>query len=450
MIKPYTAVGLIPTVRGIRKRKDIKINLEHLTHLVKAAAWLSSLDIPVRLIAFPEGALQAFNDEVLDLDHATFARECAIDIPGDETDELGKIAKEYNAFVMAQAKAKHPDLKDRFFNVGFIINPRGKVILKHYKVSPLFPVEHSVCPHDVYDWWIEKYGRNLNAFWPVVETEIGRLGIMMANEGSYPENARALALNGAEVVYRASYPHPATGNEIFEIQSRARALDNNMYIVAPNMGTYYLFPEETTPIDTFGGRSFIIDYKGRIVGRQDYGAGSTYVGGVIDVEALRDHRARAQWDNWMKDLRTELYQLLYERPIYPKNLYLKRAPMKHAEYRDKVIKRQIKLMHDRDIPSTSTIAFDAAGVLYLARTGRRYGGGEEYDLWPIYRIPPGGARLTPDTERRYHFGPPLLNSQVTATRRGKDLFVTTFDRERKVGALYRMRDGRAELFAGGT
>ena len=258
MIKPYTAVGLIPTVRGIRRRKDIKLNLEHLKHLVKAASWLSSLDLPVRLIAFPEGALQAFNDEVLDLDHATFARECAIDIPGEETDELGKIAKEYNAFVMAQAKAKHPDLKDRFFNVGFIINPRGKVILKHYKVSPLFPVEHSVCPHDVYDWWVEKYGRTLDAFWPVADTEIGRLGIMMANEGSYPENARALAMNGAEVVYRASYPHPATGNEIFEIQSRARALDNNMYIVAPNMGTYYLFPEETTPIDTFGGRSFVI------------------------------------------------------------------------------------------------------------------------------------------------------------------------------------------------
>ena len=58
MIKPYTAVGLIPTVRGIRKRKDIAINLEHFSHLVKAASWLSSLDLPVRLIAFPEGALQ--------------------------------------------------------------------------------------------------------------------------------------------------------------------------------------------------------------------------------------------------------------------------------------------------------------------------------------------------------------------------------------------------------
>src|SRR6266436_6958555 len=105
MISPYTAVGLVPTVRGIRKREDIKINLDHLAHLVKAASWLSSLDLPVRLIAIPEGALQAFNDEVLDLDHATYARECAIDIPGPETRFIGDLAKEWNAYIMAQAKA---------------------------------------------------------------------------------------------------------------------------------------------------------------------------------------------------------------------------------------------------------------------------------------------------------------------------------------------------------
>src|SRR5213083_2850054 len=134
MVKPYTCVGLVPTVRGIRKRKDIKINLEHLSHLVKAAAWLSSLDLPVRLIAFPEGALQGFNDEVLDLDHVEFAREGAIDIPGEETEFLGQLAREYDAFVMAQAKARHPDWKDRFFNVGFILDPRGELILTHYKV----------------------------------------------------------------------------------------------------------------------------------------------------------------------------------------------------------------------------------------------------------------------------------------------------------------------------
>jgi beta-ureidopropionase len=349
MIKPYTAVGLIPTVRGIRKREEIRLNIEHLSHMVEAAAWLSSLDLPVRLIALPEGALQGFNDEVLDLDHVQYARECAIDIPGVETDALGALARDYNAFIVAQAKARHPDWKDRFFNIGFVIDPSGELILLHYKVSPLFPVEHSVCPHDIFDWWVEKYGLTLDTFWPVVDTEIGRLGIMMANEGSYPENARALALNGAEVVYRGSYPHPATGNELFEIQSRARALDNNMYLVAPNLGAYYLDPDSREAIDTFGGRSFVIDYKGRIVGRQEYGGTSTYVAGVIDIEALRHHRGNAQWDNWLKDLRTELYQLLYKEPIYPKNLYLDREPMKHQEYREKIIKRQIALMYQRGI-----------------------------------------------------------------------------------------------------
>src|SRR5207247_4359755 len=117
MISPYTAVGLIPTVRGIRRRDDIKINLEHLAHLFKAATWLSSLDLPVRLVAIPEGGLQAFNDEVLDLDHASFARECAIDIPGPETAFLADLARAYDTFIMAQAKARHEAFPDRFFHV---------------------------------------------------------------------------------------------------------------------------------------------------------------------------------------------------------------------------------------------------------------------------------------------------------------------------------------------
>ena len=79
---------------------------------------------------------------------------------------------------MAQAKARHKDWKDRFFNIGFIVDPDGNIILKHYKLSALLPVERSVSPHDVYDWWIKKYGRTLDAFWPVADTKIGRLGIM--------------------------------------------------------------------------------------------------------------------------------------------------------------------------------------------------------------------------------------------------------------------------------
>jgi hypothetical protein len=104
----------------------------------------------------------------------------------------------------------------------------------------------------------------------------------------------------------------------------------------------------------------------------------------------------------------------------------------------------------KGIPSTSTLAFDDAGALYLARVGRRYFAGEVDDLFPIYRIPVGGARLTPKSEARYFYGPPLPNPQIGAIRDQRELFVTTFDRERKIGVLYRILDGRAELFAGGT
>jgi hypothetical protein len=82
MIEPYQALGLVPTMRGIRRRDEIATNLEHLSHLIKAASWLSSLDLPVRLIAIPEGALQGFNDEVLDLDHEAFAANVRSTSPG--------------------------------------------------------------------------------------------------------------------------------------------------------------------------------------------------------------------------------------------------------------------------------------------------------------------------------------------------------------------------------
>jgi len=48
----------------------------------------------------------------------------------------------------------------------------------------------------------------------------------------------------------------------------------------------------------------------------------------------------------MKDVRCELAQIIYDREIYPKNLYLDREPMKHAEYKEKIIDRQIALMQD--------------------------------------------------------------------------------------------------------
>jgi sugar lactone lactonase YvrE len=101
------------------------------------------------------------------------------------------------------------------------------------------------------------------------------------------------------------------------------------------------------------------------------------------------------------------------------------------------------------IPSVGTIGIDATGTLYLSRTGSRFRTGDVEDLWAIYRVPAGGARLTADTESRYFHGPPLPNPQIGAVSARGPVWVTTYDRDRKLGALYRFLDGKPALFAGG-
>lgn len=101
------------------------------------------------------------------------------------------------------------------------------------------------------------------------------------------------------------------------------------------------------------------------------------------------------------------------------------------------------------VPSISGLTFGDDGTLYASRAGRRYMGGEVEDVWPVFRFPLGGARVTRETEARYLYGPPLPNPQVGVAR-GPELLVTTYDRDRGHGVLYRIVDGRAELVAGGT
>lgn len=104
----------------------------------------------------------------------------------------------------------------------------------------------------------------------------------------------------------------------------------------------------------------------------------------------------------------------------------------------------------RGIPTTPTLAVDRTGALYLARSGRRYSGGEFDYLTSMYRITVGGAHVTAATEARFFHGPPLNNAQVSGGRGGRELFVTTFDRDRRVGVVYRLVNGQIQFFAGGT
>jgi hypothetical protein len=84
-----------------------------------------------------------------------------------------------------------------------------------------------------------------------------------------------------------------------------------------------------------------------VVGELTYSGGSSWVAGTIDIDALRRFRSGSRWGNWMKDLTTEQYRLIYERDVYPKGLCLDRAPYKHDDYREHVIEPQIRKLQER-------------------------------------------------------------------------------------------------------
>jgi predicted amidohydrolase len=336
-------------VRGISKRSEIARNLDVIEDAIHAAVSIIGINMPVRLIALAEGALTGFTDEIFDIPHTVAARDLFIDLPGPETQRLGALAKQYDTYIVVQCKARLPEvMDDRFFNMLFVIGPNGKIVHKAAK-NHLWCRERSTTPHDVYDRWVEVFGEGLDAFYPVLKTkDIGNIGTICCSDGEYPEAIRALAFNGAEVVYRPSEAVPMTqagpdAGGTWLLQNRAHAHFNSLYMVCPNVGPVYVHPKMEQPYDIGGGGGHVVDFNGHVLGLSQSGTNS-FCAGVIDIEALRNFRAMNLNSNWMKDLRTELFKDMYDEPIHPKNLWLKDEPKSHAEvdevYRDNIRRLQ--------------------------------------------------------------------------------------------------------------
>ncbi|NJN93242.1 MAG: hydrolase [Anaerolineales bacterium] len=350
-VAPYMAVGLSTVVYGVAERKHIKRNLETIEDNIHAAVSIVNINMPVKLISLAEGAMTGFTDEAFDLQHTLAARDLFIDIPGEETEHLGRLAKLYNTYIIAQCKARWPEvMADRYFNTLFVIAPSGEVVHKAAK-NHLWCRERSCTPHDVYDRWVEVFGDGLEAFYPVLKTDdIGNIGTICCSDGEYPEAVRALALNGAEVVYRPSEAMPMTGNSYpggggWMTQNRGHAQFNSMYMLCPNVGPVYLHPRMKHPIDIAGGNSHIVDFYGNIISYSASGY-NTMVAAIIDIESLRQFRMMNLNSNWLKDLRTEIFRKMYDKPIHPKNLWLEQDPLSHAEV-DEVYRNNIRRLVER-------------------------------------------------------------------------------------------------------
>ena len=184
------------------------------------------------------------------------------------------------------------------FNTTALLGPAG-VLSLYRKVNPWIPWELHASPHDVPALTDDPF--------PVVETEIGRIGCAICYDWLFPETIRQLAFNGAEILVRVSAymdPWGATAPmDWWTLFNRARAAENTAFVVAANQGASLAnYPPFSWP-----GSSMIVDYDGRILAQADPGPGEKVVVAPIDIAALRAERSRRTGHDMRAHLRTQAH-----------------------------------------------------------------------------------------------------------------------------------------------
>jgi len=134
--------------------------------------------------------------------------ECAEPIPGPSTDCFGKLAREHSLHLVAGLVEREGK---SLYNVAVLIGPDGEIVGKYRKVClPRSEVTAGLTPGHEY---------------PVFQTSFGKVGMMICYDGFFPEVARNLSNNGAEII-----AWPVWGCN--PLLAAARACENHVYLIS--------------------------------------------------------------------------------------------------------------------------------------------------------------------------------------------------------------------------
>jgi predicted amidohydrolase len=287
---------------GRLSREILDENITRCCELVRRAAD----EHQARLVVFPQFGLTGYAPG-LSVDQWEAA---SLTLPGPETERLAEAARTAGAYVVVQAAERHPAFPGRYFLSAAILTPEGQLDLtyrKHYTLST------RTSPIDVLDRFVRTFGDA--ALYPVLDTPLGRLGVVIGAEPHWPEAGRALALRGAEVIL-----NPIAAAPVLDYLQRpaaafvraVRAFENVAYFGVANIG----LPGASAP------PSQAYDYEGREIGQAPDGADG-FALATIDIEALRAAR-RAPAANLVAEIQPDIHRGDLALALWPANTFAER------------------------------------------------------------------------------------------------------------------------------
>jgi deaminated glutathione amidase len=148
-------------------------------------------------------------------------------IPGPTTNRLSELARRLKIYLVAGSLLELNGT-ERVFNTSVLFDPHGEIVARYRKLH-LFDVD--ITGHVT----IRESDTRISGDRVVtVRTELGVIGMSICYDLRFPELYRQLTLSGAEIIVVPSAFTFPTGAAHWEILLRARAIENQVYLIAPD------------------------------------------------------------------------------------------------------------------------------------------------------------------------------------------------------------------------
>jgi N-carbamoylputrescine amidase len=215
--------------------------------------------------------------------------EAAEPVPGPTVEKLQPIAKKYGMAIIVPVYEK--EMAGVFYNTAAVLDHDGTYLGKYRKthipqVNPGF-----------FEKFFFKPG---NLGYPTFKLSSGvTVGVYICYDRHFPEGARALALNGAEIVWNPSATVAGLSQYLWKLEQPAHAVANGYFVAASNrVGT-----EAPWNIGKFYGTSYFVNPRGQFVAEASEDKDELI---IADLDLAQIDETRATWQ-FFRDRRPDLY-----------------------------------------------------------------------------------------------------------------------------------------------
>ncbi len=177
-----------------------------------------------------------------------------------------------------------------YYNTAAVIDADGKYLGKYRKTH---------IPHVNPGFWEKFYFRPGNLGYPCFDTAFARIGVYICYDRHFPEGARCLGLNGAEIIFNPSATVAGLSEYLWKLEQPAHAVANGYFVGAINrVGT-----EAPWNIGEFYGQSYFCDPRGQIIAEGSRDKDELVVAD-LDMDKIRE--VRNTWQ-FFRDRRPDAY-----------------------------------------------------------------------------------------------------------------------------------------------